>query len=305
MAQIDDMALFVQVVKSDGLAAAGRKLGLSPASMTARINKLELRYQTRLLSRNTRSIALTEEGERFYQGCLRIVEEMAAIEASLKGTDDQLTGSLRITAASDFGRHYVAPAVADFVKLHPDVTPCLYLTDGLVKLVEDRLDLAIRFGNLPDSNLIAKPLIDNYRVLCASPDYLSRCGLPEHPSDLLNHRCLVMERMGQLLNEWFFHDETDFSLKVQPAMVCSDGEMIRQWALDGCGIALKSYVDVMRDIKMGKLIPVLEGKIRDFNPNDIDTIGLQIIYPSRKYQPRQVKAFIEYLEDWIKKALED
>ena len=305
MAQIDDMALFVQVVKSDGLAAAGRRLGLSPASMTARVNKLEQRYQTRLLSRNTRSIALTEEGKRFYQGCLRILEEMSAIEASLKGENDHLSGALRITAASDFGRHYVAPALAEFVKRHPAVNPCLYLTDGLDKLVEGGLDLAIRFGNLPDSNLIARLLMDNRRVLCASPDYIAQCGLPEKPADLLEHRCLVMERMGQPLNEWFFHDETDVSLKVQPAMVCSDGEMIRQWALDGCGIALKSYIDVTRDIKMGKLIPVLEGKVRGFSPNDTDTIGLQIIYPSRKYQPRQVKAFIEYLEDWIKKALED
>ncbi|OQX38023.1 MAG: LysR family transcriptional regulator [Oceanospirillales bacterium LUC14_002_19_P2] len=303
MAQIDDMALFVQVVQSGGLAAAGRKLGLSPASMTARVNKLEQRYQTRLLSRNTRSIALTEEGKRCYQGCLRILEEVSAIEASLKGEESQLAGSLRITAASDFGRHYVAPALAEFVRRHPAVNPCLYLTDGLSKLVEDGLDLAIRFGNLPDSNLIAKPLMENRRVLCAAPEYIAQCGLPEKPDDLLKHRCLVMERMGQPLNEWYFHDETDFSLKVQPAMVCSDGEMIRQWALEGCGIALKSYIDVMRDIKMGKLIPVLEGKVRGFSPNDTDTIGLQIIYLSRKYQPRQVKAFIEYLEEWLKKAL--
>ena len=305
MTQIDDMALFVQVVKSDGLAAAGRKLGLSPASMTARVNKLEQRYQARLLSRNTRSIALTEEGKRFYQGCLRILEEMSAIEASLKGEEHQLAGALRITAASDFGRHYVAPALAEFVKRHPAVNPCLFLTDGLAKLVDDGLDLAIRFGNLPDSNLIAKPLMENRRVLCASPDYIDQYGLPEKPDDLLKHRCLVMERMGQPLNEWYFHDETDFSLKVQPAMLCSDGEMIRQWALDGCGIALKSYIDVMRDIKMEKLIPLLEGKVRGFSPNDSDTIGLQIIYPSRKYQPRQVKAFIEYLKAWLKKALEN
>ncbi|GAA4649188.1 LysR family transcriptional regulator [Kistimonas scapharcae] len=303
MAQIDDMALFVQVVQSDGLAAAGRKLGLSPASMTARVNKLEQRYQVRLLSRNTRSIALTEQGQRFYQGCLRILEEMSAIEASLKGEGSLLAGSLRITAASDFGRHYVAPALAEFVRRHPAVNPCLYLTDGLSKLVEDGLDLAIRFGNLPDSNLIAKPLMENRRVLCAAPEYIAQYGLPEKPDDLLKHRCLVMERMGQPLNEWYFHDETDFSLKVQPAMVCSDGAMIRQWVLEGCGIALKSYIDVMRDIKMGKLIPVLEGKVRGFSPNDTDTIGLQIIYPSRKYQPRQVKAFIEYLEEWLKKAL--
>lgn len=310
MSKVDDMTLFVQVVKANGLAAAGRQLGLSPASMTARINRLEQRYQTRLLNRNTRSITLTHAGERFYQGCLRVLDEVAATEASLSETEAVLSGTLRISAPSDFGLQYVAPALAAFVAQHPQVIPHLYLTDGVVKLVEDGLDMAIRYGNLPDSNLIAKPLADNRRVLCASPAYLRAYGMPIHPNDLLEHRCLVMERHGELLNEWYFrHNNQLLSLKVTPAMVSGDGGLIRAWALAGCGIALKSLVDVQADVNVGNLQLLFEGQVKGFSyidsektdseKTDSDSIGLQAIFPSRKFQPRQVRAFTEFFESWL------
>ena len=132
MTKIDDMQLFVHVVRSAGLAAAGRKIGLSPASMTARINQLENHYQTRLLIRNTRSIKLTDAGERFYQGCLRVIAEVDATERSITISDNELSGSLKITAPSDFGKQFVAPALSKFVALNPQVKPHLHLTDGLI-----------------------------------------------------------------------------------------------------------------------------------------------------------------------------
>lgn len=190
------------MVRSGGLAAAGRKIGLSPASMTARINQLENHYQTRLLIRNTRSIKLTEAGEQFYQGCLRVIAEIDATEQSIQLSKNTLSGSLKITAPSDFGKQFVAPAIAKFVAQNPQVKPHLHLTDGLVNLVEEGIDIAIRFGNLPDSNLISRMIKANQRVLCASAEYLKIHGQPLQPSDLLNHRCLVMERFGQSMNDW-------------------------------------------------------------------------------------------------------
>jgi len=136
MSKIDDMDLFVQVVKAGGLAAAGRKVGLSPASMTARINALEKRYNTRLLQRTTRRISLTNDGQRFYDACLRVLAEVEQAEASLQSDKETLSGHLRVTAPSDFGRLYVAPALAEFVQCHPAVTPYLNLSDGVVHLVE-------------------------------------------------------------------------------------------------------------------------------------------------------------------------
>ncbi|GAB6263562.1 LysR family transcriptional regulator [Photobacterium sp. R1] len=300
MAKIDDMALFAQVVKSGGLAAAGRKLGLSPASMTARMNQIEQHYQTRLLNRNTRHIALTDAGQRFYEGCLRVLEEVAMAEAALSEEKAALSGTLRITAPSDFGRQYVAPALAAFHAAHPDVSSHLYLTDGRLKLIDEGIDIAIRMGDLPDSNLVARALVQNRRVLCASPAYLEQAGMPASPDELVRHRCLVMAWGGQEMDEWFFRTETgQMSVKVRPALVSTDGAMVRQWAVDGCGIAMKSWWDVRKDVMDGRLVVLFDEQIIGLHPGDSDVVGIHLVFPGRKFQPRQVQAFSRFLLEWM------
>ncbi|CAH0991235.1 HTH-type transcriptional regulator DmlR [Sinobacterium norvegicum] len=300
MSKIDDMALFVRVVKASGLAAAGRQVGLSPAAMTARINGLEQHYNTRLLNRSTRKISLTEAGQRFYQGCLRVIAEVEDTEAQLLNSTTTLSGRLRVTAASDFGRQFIAPALAQFTQLNPGVQAYLHLTDGIVNIIEHGFDLAVRYGNLPDSNLMVKPLADNHRVLVAAPDYIAAMGEPQQPSDLSTHRCLVMERMGEPLNEWQFSnaDGTDI-IKVQPSLLSSDGGVIRQWALAGAGVAYKSIWDVRDDLKHNRLMLLLDDYVSGFQSSDDSQTGLQLVYPSRHYMPMQVEAFIHYLQDWL------
>lgn len=298
MSKIDDMALFVRVVKSEGLAAAGRQLGLSPASMTARINALEQRYSVRLLNRTTRKISLTDAGKDFYEGCLRVLAEVEDAEAILQDKKRALTGRLRITAASDFGRQFVAPALAEFVKLHPEVIPFLHLGDGVMSLVDHEFDLGIRYGNLPDSNLVVRHLAVNYRVLVASPEYITKYGMPIKPEDLQRHRCLIMERVGESLNKWQFNAGKNIeALLVEPALISNDGAVIRQWALAGQGIAYKSLWDVKGDIEEGSLITVLDEYVAGFQERDGKETGLQIVYPTRRYVPRQVEAFIKYFQN--------
>lgn len=300
MSKIDDMSLFVQVVKAGGLAAAGRQIGLSAASMTARINALEKHYSTRLLHRTTRKITLTDAGKRFYEACLRVLAEVESAEMLLQNDRENLSGQLRITAPSDFGRQFVAPALSEFVQQHPAVIPYLHLTDGVVNLVEHGYDLGIRYGNLPDSNLIVRHLASNHRVLVASPGYIEKYGEPEQPGDLLQHRCLVIERLGEPLNEWHFHfDGHHKIIKVNPALTSNDGAIIRQWALAGNGIAYKSIQDVQRDLDTGHLQNVLEGFVVGFNDSDDETTGLQFVYPSRRYMLRQVTGFIELFKDYL------
>lgn len=303
MSKIDDMALFVRVVKAGGLAAAGRQIGLSPASMTARVNALEQRYSTRLLNRTTRKISLTDAGQRFYHACLRVLAEVEDAEAVLQNDNQALSGQLRVTASSDFGRQFVAPALSEFVKQHPEVTPYLHLTDGVMNLIEHGFDLGVRFGNLPDSNLIVRHLADNHRVLVASPSYLKQHGLPEQPKDLEQHCCLVMERLGEPLNEWQFHSEQGYlSIKVNPALISNDGAIIRQWALSGAGIAYKSSWDVKHDLATGKLLTILDDFVLGFQASDNEKTGLQLVYPSRQYVPRQVTKFIEFLQSKLSNA---
>lgn len=296
MAKIDDMELFVQVVKAGGLAAAGRQLGLSPASMTARIQGLEARYDTRLLNRNTRSIALTEAGNRFYEACVRVVADVAEAEAVLKEGKQDYIGQLKVTAPSDFGRQFVVPALAEFVARYPQVQPYLHLSENMVNLIEEGFDLGIRYGNLPDSNLMMRSLANtNRRVLCASPQYLEVYGVPKKPEDLEHHRCLVIERFGEQLNQWRFKsDQRTITLRVKAALMANDGAIIRQWALSHCGIALKSIWDVNQDLVAGHLMTVLDDYVVGGYMRDDKRVGLQILYPSHQYLPRQVAGFIEF-----------
>lgn len=308
MAKVDDMALFVQVVKAGGLSAAGRQLGLSPASMTARIKALEARYNTRLLNRNTRNISLTDVGLRFYEACLRVLAEVAEAEATLQSGMQELSGPLRITATSDFGRQFVAPALADFVGQHPQVTPYLLLSDSVINLIAEGFDIGVRVGNLPDSNLMIRSLTrSNRRILCAAPQYLKAYGIPCRPQDLEHHRCLVMEHRGEQLNQWSFRPQANqtaapITVKVTAALVGSDGALVRQWALAGTGIALKSFWDVKKDLEAGRLVLVLADYISGAYTADDKTVGLQLVYPSRKYLPRQVARFLDYFVEYMAKV---
>jgi len=295
MSKIDNMELFVQVVKAGGLAVAGRKIGLSPASMTARINALEQHYNTRLLNRTTRQISLTDAGKGFYDACIRVLAEVEGAEALLLDDKEALSGQLRITATSDFGRQFVAPALSEFINLHPDVTPYLHLTDGVMNLVEQGFDLGVRFGNLPDSNLVVRHLANNYRILVASPSYIAKHGTPKQPKDLEQHRCLVMERLGEPLNEWRFQLEGSLqTIKVNQAFISNDGAIIRLWALAGTGIAYKSIWDVKRDLATGKLLTILDKFVLGFQHSDNKKTGLQFAYPNRQYLPQQVVEFINF-----------
>ena len=300
MSRIDDIELFVRVVKAGGLAAAGRRIGLSPSSMTARINALEQRYETRLLNRTTRSISLTDAGERFFESCQHILEQLADAEACLQQHQKTLSGRLRVTAPSDLGGQYIAPALADFVRINPGVQPFLHLSDGVVDLIAQGFDLGVRYGNLPDSNLVVRKLAENRRVLVASPTYLAKYGAPKKPEALTNHRCLVLERQGEPLNDWRFIDGNDSRvISVKPALTSSDGAVIRQWAVAGVGIAYKSYWDVKRDIASGRLETILDNHARGFEHSDNQQIGLQVLYPSRRYLAPQVTAFVSHLRDHI------
>ena len=300
MGKLEDMTLLVAVVDAGGLAAAGRRMNLSPATMTARLKAIEERYQTRFFNRSTRAIALTRSGEEFYYAALRVLEEVELAESKLMQKEGILSGTLRIAAPSDFGRQYLSPALLDFSRQHPEVKSSLYLSEDVVDLISLRLDMSIRFGNLPDSNLVTKVIRQNYRVLVASPAYLLAHGEPHSVQDLAGHRCLVMERRGTLMNEWRFEAEGEMqSARVTPAMVCDDGALLRQWVLAGAGIASKSWWDVKRDVEQGRLKVLLADSFIGFSRHDKQQVGLQFVYPQRRFQPLQVSMFSEFFINWL------
>ena len=302
MGKLEDMALLVAVAEAGGLSAAGRRLSLSPATMTARLKAMEERYQTRLFHRSTRAITLTNAGEDFYHAARRVLEEARHAESLLTQKEGVLSGDIRLSAPSDFGRQYLSPAIVDFTRRHPEVTFSVYLGERVEDLVANRLDMSIRVGNLPDSSLAIRHIRPNHRVLVASEAYLATHGTPASLDELHHHRCLALERHGVVMNEWRFEEAgKERVVRVTPAMVCDDGALLRQWALSGAGIAGKSWWDLKRDVEEGRLQVLFAERFTGFSPLDRKEVGLQFVFPQRKLQPPQVSAFMAFFIDWLEK----
>ncbi|GKK26098.1 LysR family transcriptional regulator [Klebsiella variicola] len=300
MGKLEDMALLVAVAEAGGLSAAGRRLSLSPATMTARLKAMEERYQTRLFHRSTRAITLTRPGEDFYHAARRVLEEARHAESLLTQKEGVLSGNIRLSAPSDFGRQYLSPAIVDFSRRHPEVTFSVFLGERVEDLVANRLDMSIRVGNLPDSSLAIRHIRPNHRVLVASEAYLTTHGTPASLDELHHHRCLALERHGVVMNEWRFEEAgKERVVRVTPAMVCDDGALLRQWALSGAGIAGKSWWDVKRDVEEGRLQVLFAERFTGFSPLDRKEVGLQFVFPQRKLQPPQVSAFMTFFIDWL------
>lgn len=300
MGKLEDMALLVAVAEAGGLSAAGRRLSLSPATMTARLKAMEERYQTRLFHRSTRAITLTRAGEDFYHAARRVLEEARHAESLLTQKEGVLSGNIRLSAPSDFGRQYLSPAIVDFSRRHPEVTFSVFLGERVEDLVANRLDMSIRVGNLPDSSLAIRHIRPNHRVLVASEAYLATHGTPAALDELHHHRCLALERHGVVMNEWRFEEAgKERVVRVTPAMVCDDGALLRQWALSGAGIAGKSWWDVKRDVEDGRLQVLFAERFTGFSPLDRKEVGLQFVFPQRKLQPPQVSAFMAFFIDWL------
>lgn len=300
MGKLEDMALLVAVAEAGGLSAAGRRLSLSPATMTARLKAMEERYQTRLFHRSTRAITLTRAGEDFYHAARRVLEEARHAESLLTQKEGVLSGNIRLSAPSDFGRQYLSPAIVDFSRRHPEVTFSVFLGERVEDLVANRLDMSIRVGNLPDSSLAIRHIRPNHRVLVASEAYLATHGTPASLDELHHHRCLALERHGVVMKEWRFEEAgKERVVRVTPAMVCDDGALLRQWALSGAGIAGKSWWDVKRDVEEGRLQVLFAERFTGFSPLDRKEVGLQFVFPQRKLQPPQVSAFMTFFIDWL------
>jgi len=297
MRKLGDIQLFVKIVELEGLAIAGRELGISPASATARLSRLEAVYGVRLLNRTTRRIGLTEEGREFYHSCVHILSELDAAEEKLLTGRDQLNGVIKISATFDLGRQQIAPLVTEFSRKHPKVKIQLHYADQLVDLVGEGFDLAVRYGALKDSGMVARKLASNRRILCASPDYLDKYGTPQEPVDLVNHQCIALMRENISQTHWHFSkEENQSSVRIEPVLSSNDGSQLRLWALQGLGIALKSFWDIKTDIESGALLPILEDYQHDWESIQTDgRVGLFVVYPGKEYLPKRTRAFVDTL----------
>lgn len=286
MTNLGDLEIFVRVVSTGSMSAAGRLLGLSPAVVSKRIKRLEERLGTRLLQRTTRQISLTEAGQGFYDRVLGVLAGVEDAEAFASGRSGQVRGTLRISAPTSFGRVHVAPHLKPIMDAHPDITVNLILSDTFVDIVGEGFDLAIRIGELIDSSLVARKLAPVRRILCASSGYIEQHGMPVTVDDLQQHQCLPAHN-----NEpWKLEGPSGtLSYRAEGRLVTNSSEVVREAVLAGMGIALRSTWDVGPDLKSGRLVQVLpewEG---------LRSLAVSAVYPSRQFLPAKVRTFIDYL----------
>ncbi|WP_028535565.1 LysR family transcriptional regulator [Paludibacterium yongneupense] len=285
---------FVAVVKHGSLSAAARELGVVAAVIGRRLNALEERLGARLLVRTTRSLTLTQEGSAFYEDTLRILAELRDAESAVGSGGARVRGHLRLTAPAGFGRRHVAPHVAAFQQAHPDLRVTLDLSDRLVDLLREPVDCAIRISELADSGLVAIRLAENRRVVVAAPAYLERCGVPLTPIDLAQHQCLSLGESQS--RGWVFHDQGRQSgLRVSGMLECNDGAVLRDWAVEGLGLAWRSWWEVKDDLAAGRLVTVLDR----FSAPDYPVCA---VVAQRKFLPPRVRHFIDYLKSVYARA---
>ena len=307
MDKFSDMKLFVCIVKHQGLAAGGRELGLSPATVTARLQSLEERYAIKLLNRSTRRIHLTEAGEIYYKACIEILDTVNETETLLQKGVSEIKGALKIVAPKDIGKQYMLKIISEFSTRHPDIVPYLYLNDHMLNAVDAGVDIVIGYGELADSGMISRRLAASKRVLCASPEYLDKYGIPSIPEDLEHHRCLAMLRSHEELKTWYFQDgKNKKAMTVSPKRFSDDGEVIRYWALEGEGIALKSALDVQDDINNNRLVTVLDQYMKNFNTSiSVSSSDLNVVYLNRKFQSKRIQLFLDFLFEQFDIILKD
>ncbi|MDW3205648.1 MAG: LysR family transcriptional regulator [Alphaproteobacteria bacterium] len=290
MDRAGEMAVFTKVVEEGSFSSAARALKLTPSAVSKQIGRLEDRLGVRLLNRTTRQLSATEEGDAFYQRCVRILTDMEEAELAVSQRHSAPRGTLRVNCGVAFGKHQISPLIPEFLERYPEVNVEMTLTDALADLVEEGQDVAIRFGKLQDSSMVARQLAVSRRAICCSPAYLERKGEPKHPSELTEHNRLAFATAIHL-NEWIFRlpDGTEFPVKAEGNFTANNGETIHEMVLAGLGIARLAEFLVAPEVKEGKLVRILTPFYRDVE------VPINAVYPTRRHLSPKVRAFVDFL----------
>jgi DNA-binding transcriptional LysR family regulator len=290
---LHEMSIFARVVSAGSLSAAARELGLSPAVVSRRLAALEARLGVRLINRTTRSLHLTDEGASYYESCTRILTEIDEANATASARLVEPKGILRVALPASFGHQHIAPLVPMFAARYPKVQLALSLSDRRVSVIEEGYDLAVRIAEMEDSSLAARKLAPNRRVVCASPDYLAKHGTPRTPEELAQRNFLVTTWEHEFSMTLEYKDPAGKAgtVRVSGRYACDNWEVLREWALAGLGVALKSTWDVRRHLEDGSLVALCPGYSFDTD------VAIYAVYPHRRYLPAKTRAFIDFLAE--------
>jgi DNA-binding transcriptional LysR family regulator len=297
MDRLDAMSVFAAVVDSGSLSAAGRRLNIPLATVSRKLADLEAHLKTRLITRSTRSLVVTDAGREYLGACRQILEQVDEAERAATGAYAQVRGQLVVAAPIVFGRLHVLPVAAAFLELHPEVDIQLRLGDRNVNLIEEHVDVALRIGALPDSNLIAAPVGSIRRLVCASPAYLQRFGTPQTPDDLASHRCITFDGLDAT-PAWAFAgaDGQPRQVAIHSRLTVTTADAAIAAAEAGLGLTRVLSYQVADALHDGRLVRVLAGA-------EPPAVPASVIYPGQGRLPMKTRAFIDFALDRLRKSL--
>lgn len=288
MANWEGVNEFVTVADTGSFTTAAQRLATSVANVSRRINALEQRLGVKLLQRTTRKVSLSEAGQLYYQHCRSLVEGLAQAELAVTQMQATPKGKLKVTTPVTYGERKIAPLLHDFLQLYPELELELILTNRKLDLIEQGVDVAIRLGQLGDSSFISRKLCKRQLYVCATPDYLSRYGVPHTLSELNHHQCLV-----GTYDHWRFKVEGQArTLKVTGRIACNSGFVLLDAALKGMGLTQLPDYYVMEHLENGRLVEVLSN-LKD------DREGVWALYPENRLLSPKVRLMLDYLAEHL------
>jgi DNA-binding transcriptional LysR family regulator len=291
-----EMEAFVQVVERGGFSAAARALGMTPSAVSKLVARLESRLAVQLVHRSTRKLTLTPEGQQFHERSLRVLADMDEAErCAASGAAPR--GRVSINASVPFGHHVLLPLMPRFLELHPQVTVDVSLTDRVVDLMDERTDIAVRWGRLPSSDLVARRLGETGQAIVAAPAYLARYGTPHTPQELAAHNRLGTSYRRAVPDWPLAVDGRAVEMPIVGNMRVGDGSALRQLVLDGVGLGRLSLYHVQADIDAGRLVKVME----EFNPHEMEPIHAVYLGKAGRL-PARVRAMLDFLMAHVKLA---
>ena len=291
------MSVFVAVVETGSLSAASRKLNMPLPTVSRKVSELESHIKTRLLNRSTRKLTLTDAGKIYLAACERILEDVGEAERAASGEYSAPTGELIITAPIVFGRLHVLPITTEFLKAYPDVNVRLVLGDRALNLLDDHIDLAVRIGELPDSNLIATRVGMIRNVVCASPGYFTKHGKPKSPPDLVRHDCITFAGLMSP-DAWTFKtDRSEITVPIRSRLVVNTAEAAIDAAKLGAGVTRVLSYQIENAIQDGSLVIAL----KKFEPVPLP---VSLVYTGQRLLPLKLRAFLDFSAPRLRASLQ-